>query len=187
MKAVILAAGMSSRLRPLTNSIPKCLLNIGNHSILELTIDHLLANNINDIIMVTGFLEDQIKSFIKNKYPDLKVSYIYNSSYKSTNNIYSLWLVKELVNNDTMLLLDSDIIFDKKIIELLISSGYENCLANKSDIELGDEEIKIKINEEGYISEISKEVNIKEAIGESIGIEYFCSIVNQLLKSRFIP
>jgi choline kinase len=173
MKTVILAAGVSTRLRPLTNNTPKCMLNIANQSILELTINNLLANNMNDLIVVTGFLEDKIKSFIKNKYPNLKVNYIYNKIYNTTNNIYSLWLVKELVKNHSMLLLDSDIIFNKKIIKLLVTSGYANCLAVKSDIELGEEEIKIKINEAGYISEISKEVKINEAIGESIGIEFF--------------
>jgi len=64
MKAVILAAGIASRLRPLTDNTPKCLLKVGDKNILELTIDNILANNIAEIIIVTGYLQQQIKDFI---------------------------------------------------------------------------------------------------------------------------
>jgi choline kinase len=172
MKAVILAAGIASRLRPLTDNTPKCLLKIGDKSILELTIDNVIANNINDIIIVTGYLEQQIKNFISAKYPDLNVTYIYNEVYNTTNNIYSLWLAKDSLLGDEMLLMDSDIIFDKDIIAKLLSSGYDNCLALKRH-NVQDEEIKVKTDENGRVLEIGKEVKLNEAIGESIGIEKF--------------
>jgi len=63
MKAVILAAGVASRLRPLTNNTPKCLLKVGNKSILERTIDNLVKNNIDKIVVVTGFLHKMIEDF----------------------------------------------------------------------------------------------------------------------------
>jgi choline kinase len=173
MKAVILAAGVASRLRPLTDDIPKCLLKIGEQTILGQIIDNLISNNINNIVIVTGYLEEKIKTYISAKYPGLKVTYIYNKIYDSTNNIYSLWLAKETVQDDSMLLLDSDILFDKKIVGLLLDSKHENCLALKSGFQLGEEEIKVRVNGQGYITEISKEVDLKAAIGESIGIEKF--------------
>ena len=173
MKAIILAAGVAFRLRPLTNNTPKCLLNIGGKAILERTIDNLIANDIKEIIIVTGYLEDQIRSFLTETYPDIKFNFIYNNIYDSTNNIYSLWMTKELVLNDEIILLDSDIVFDSKIIGLLINSNYENCLAVRSDHQLGDEEIKLTLNEDKSIKEISKVVEPKNAIGESIGIEKF--------------
>ena len=61
MKAVILAAGVASRLRPLTNDTPKCLLKVGDKSILERTIDNLIKNKISDVIVVTGFLKTMIE------------------------------------------------------------------------------------------------------------------------------
>ena len=61
MKAVILAAGIASRLRPLTNNTPKCLLKVGSKNILELTIENLIANKIFEIVIVTGYLENQIR------------------------------------------------------------------------------------------------------------------------------
>lgn len=175
MKTIILAAGVSARLRPLTDNTPKCLLEIGGKTILGRTLDNLLTYNLDDIIIVTGYLEEQIKSFVKRYYPKLNVTYIFNEQYDTTNNIYSLWMTKDLVMNKEMLLMDSDILFDKKILELLIKSKYQNCLALRSDHKLSDEEIKVRLNTDKSIAEISKTVNLKHAAGESIGIEKFSS------------
>jgi len=181
MKAVILAAGIAARLRPLTNTIPKCLLKVGNKSILERTVDNLIANGIKDIVVVTGYLREMIENFLLENYPDLSFKFLFNEKYDSTNNIYSLWMTKnELLDHD-MLLLDSDIVFDSRIIEKLISSEYENCLAVRSDQVLSDEEIKLLLNDDGNIKEISKTVDPNSAIGESIGIEKFDkNFVNEL-------
>lgn len=183
MKTVILAAGISARLRPLTNSTPKCLLKIAGKTILERTIDNLICYDLNDVIIVTGFHQEQIKDFISEKYPHLKVTYIYNEVYDTTNNIYSLWLTKDYTKNEEMLLLDSDILFDKKILELLINSKYPNCLALRTDHQLSEEEIKVRLNEDKSIAEISKTVELKQAVGESIGIEKFSAkFVEQLFQ-----
>ena len=173
MKSVILAAGISARLRPLTNNTPKCLLKIGGKTILERTLDNLIAYNLNDVIIVTGYLEDQIKNFVTRYYSNLNVTYIFNDKYDTTNNIYSLWMTKDLVMNNDMLLMDSDILFDKKILGLLLNSQHSNCLALRSDHKLSDEEIKVRLNSDKSIAEISKTVDLKHAIGESIGIEKF--------------
>lgn len=172
MKAVILAAGMASRLRPLTDNTPKCLLKAGNKCILELTIDNIIANNINDVVMVTGYLDQQIKDFVTKNYPVLNTTFIYNDVYSSTNNIYSLWLTKDIILGDEMLLMDSDVIFDKEIITRLLISDYTNCLALKKH-NVQQEEIKVKADKNGRVIEIGKEVKLTEAIGESIGIEKF--------------
>ncbi|HUZ59101.1 MAG TPA: 2OG-Fe(II) oxygenase [Hanamia sp.] len=172
MKAVILAAGIASRLRPLTDDMPKCLLKVGEKNILELTIDNIIANNIDEVIIVTGYLQEKIKLFVSNNYPGLNVTYIYNELYESTNNIYSLWLANESLTGEEMLLMDSDIIFDKEIITKLLASEYESCLALKRH-DVQDEEIKVKADENGRVLEIGKTVKLQDAIGESIGIEKF--------------
>lgn len=172
MKTVILAAGIASRLRPLTDTTPKCLLKIGKKRILEMTIENLLETNNSDIIIVTGYRENMIREFVAHRFPDLNVTYIYNSLYESTNNIYSLWLTRDSVLGDDMIMMDSDIVFDKSIITKLVNSGYENCLALKRH-EVHDEEIKVKADPSGRVMEISKEVDPAQAAGESIGIELF--------------
>ena len=172
MKTVILAAGAGSRLKPLTDHMPKCLLKVGVKSILEMTIENLLATNNSEIIIVTGYLENKIREFIRERFRHLQITYIYNELYASTNNIYSLWLAKDEVLGDDMMMLDSDIVFDERIISKLQNSGYKNCLALKRH-EVHDEEIKVKTDAHGCVIEIGKEVNVSQAEGESIGIEIF--------------
>jgi choline kinase len=172
MKTVILAAGAGSRLKPMTDHVPKCLLKVGVKCILEMTIENLLATNNSEIIIVTGYLENKIREFIRERFPHLQITYIYNKLYASTNNIYSLWLAKDEVLGDDMMMLDSDIVFDERIISKLQNSGYKNCLALKRH-EVHDEEIKVKTDAHGCVIEIGKEVNVSQAAGESIGIEIF--------------
>ncbi|MDU1903407.1 MAG: phosphocholine cytidylyltransferase family protein [Dysgonomonas sp.] len=172
MKAVILAAGIASRLRPLTDNTPKCLLKVGSKSLLERTIDSLISNGFKEFVIVTGYLKEMIENFISEKYPDLQVEFIYNEKYASTNNIYSLWLTKDVVRGHDMMLLDSDILFESPIVTALLNSPYSNCLALNRH-ELGEEEIKVIVDENNSIKEISKTCSIKDAVGESIGIEKF--------------
>lgn len=170
MQAVILAAGIASRLHPLTENRPKCLLEISGHTLLGLTIDALLASNVNNFIIVTGYLEEQIKEYIYKNYDKGLFRFITNNRYKKTNNIYSLWLATRYVKGEDFLLLDSDILFDPSIIKALLSSTENNILAMNCH-ELGEEEIKIIPDIRGQVKEISKTCSIKDAIGESVGIE----------------
>ncbi|HVN57017.1 MAG TPA: phosphocholine cytidylyltransferase family protein [Bacteroidales bacterium] len=172
MKALILAAGIASRLRPLTDNTPKCLLKVGDKCILERAIENILHNNIRDIAIVTGYLEEQIKLFLTNRFKEVSFTYIHNNLYASTNNIYSLWLARNSVMDDDMLMMDSDIVFDHRIPGKLINSGHRNCLALKKHA-LGDEEIKVRADGQMRVLEISKIVKPAEAAGESIGIELF--------------
>ena len=171
-KAVILAAGMASRLRPLTNDMPKCLLEVGGKKILERSVDNIIANGINDIVVVTGYLREMIENFLKDNYPQVNFTFLHNEKYDSTNNIYSLWMCKEVIGSGKILLLDSDIVFEQEIISRLIKSGHANCLALNNH-ELGEEEIKVIVDEQNQITEISKVCSINDSIGESIGIELF--------------
>ena len=69
MKAVILAAGIASRLRPLTDTTPKCLLKIGKRCLLERAFDALIQNGFSDFIIVTGYCQQQIVDFLQTHYP----------------------------------------------------------------------------------------------------------------------
>jgi choline kinase len=180
MQAIILAAGLAKRLRPLTDNIPKCMLKVGEKTILEMTLDNLLKNDIEEFIMVTGYMENMIKDFTAKKYPDLNITYITNSDYENNNNSYSLWMTLDHIFGDCILL-DSDILFDYRIISKLLSSSHSNCLAVKTGHDLGDEEIKVIIDNSNKILHIGKLLHPAESFGESIGIEKFsCSFFNKL-------
>lgn len=180
MQAVILAAGVSKRLRPLTDTTPKCLLNIGNKNLLHRTLENIISKGLNDFIFVTGYRENMIKDYLSENFSNLNITYITNPDYENNNNSYSLWMTKDYVKND-MLLLDSDILFDAGIITKLINSGHDNCLAVHLAPKLDEEQIKVTVDGNNRIIEIGKEVEISKAIGESIGIEKFSkNFLNEL-------
>lgn len=171
MKGVILAAGVSSRLRPLTDLVPKCLLELGGRTILGMTLENLIANGIGDVVIVTGYREDQIRGFVRDAFPALDVEFVTNDRFETTNNSYSLWLTERAVGGEDIVLLDSDIVFDRRIIGLLAGTGHDNCLAITQGKALGDEEIKVQVAPGGAIRRIGKDVPPGDAAGESIGIE----------------
>jgi choline kinase len=172
MRAIILAAGMASRLRPLTNNTPKCLLKIGERSLLQRSIDALTSNGIKEIVIVTGYLHNLIEDFVREQYPNINVSFIHNDVYDSTNNIYSLWLARPKADGEEILLLDSDLLYDSKIITRVLNTPAENILTLIRH-DLGEEEMKVVTDggSEGNITEISKTCSPTDAIGESLGIE----------------
>ncbi|HMS63983.1 MAG TPA: phosphocholine cytidylyltransferase family protein [Ignavibacteria bacterium] len=176
MQAIILAAGVSRRLRPLTDTTPKCLLKIGSKNLLQRTIENVVANGITDFIFVTGYREIMIKDFVNSAFPEIGKTFITNTDHENNNNSYSLWMTKEFVKGD-IILLDSDILFDEKIIAKLLNSGKENCLAVNFTEHLDDEQIKVILDDQDNfkIMEIGKEISIPLSAGESIGIERFSS------------
>lgn len=172
MKAIILAAGMASRLRPLTENTPKCLLKVGEKCLLQRSIDALASNGIRDFVIVTGYLHEMIESFVAEQYGDnINVKFIHNDVFDSTNNIYSLWLARPEAEGQEILLLDSDLLYDPRIITKVMESDADNVLTLIRH-ELGEEEMKVVLDHEnGTIIEISKTCNPADAAGESLGIE----------------
>ncbi|MDA9561383.1 phosphocholine cytidylyltransferase family protein [Gammaproteobacteria bacterium] len=171
MKAIILAAGVGSRIRPLTDNCPKSLLKINGKTILEMMLSHIKTCGINEVIFVLGYLQDQIKDYVKTQFPDLIVQFITNEKYEVTNTGYSLMLTKDFVKNSTFIKFDADVVFDINILKTLIASEYDNCLCIDKNINLDAEEIKVIIKDDNRVVKASKTVNPLDAIGESIGIE----------------
>ena len=90
VRAIILAAGMASRLRPLTSDTPKCLLRVGGKTLLQRSMDALIAAGIRQFAIVTGYLHQQIEDFVEQTYGDsISVRFIHNKDFETTNNIYS--------------------------------------------------------------------------------------------------
>ena len=170
MKAVILAAGTASRLRPLTSTTPKCLLKVNGKTLLERTLDNFISNGITEFLIVTGYLQEMIIDFVKTNYPELNVKFLYNKDYATTNNIYSLFLAEEFACGNDFILSDSDILFSKDIIAALLADKNPDVLAMNRH-ELGEEEIKIISDADRNVLEISKVCSIENAVGESVGLE----------------
>jgi choline kinase len=181
VKGVILAAGTASRLRPLTDATPKCLLPLGGGTLLGRTLDNLAAAGIRNVVIVTGYLEDQIRRYVRDRGTGLRTEFISNPVYASTNNIYSLWLAREAVRESGLVLLDSDILFGPSVLPTLLGAGAPAALAVKTGIALGDEEIKVEADAGRRVLTIGKHVPPERAMGESIGIEAFTPAVMEAL------
>lgn len=169
MIGVILAAGMAKRLRPLTDNCPKCLLQVGNKTLLQRTVDAMLSVGVESLVVVTGYKGDMIRSFITKMYPSVQVVFLDNTDYANNNNIFSLWMVGQEVRGKDFLLMDSDILCDPAVVAAVASKEQSSLAVNRH--ELGEEEMKVVVDEDMNIVEISKTCSPKEALGESVGIE----------------
>ena len=161
---------MAKRLRPLTDERPKCLLTVGSRTLLQRTFDAMIAAGISEFVVVTGYRGEMIRDFLLNTYPSsLTFHLLHNADYEHNNNIYSLWMTRELVRGREFLLLDSDILFDPAIIQRMLQEPGTALALNRH--ELGEEEIKVIVDSNNQVVEISKVCSPSEAIGESVGIE----------------
>ncbi|HTY10460.1 MAG TPA: phosphocholine cytidylyltransferase family protein [Bacteroidota bacterium] len=173
MHCVILAAGTASRLRPLTDSTPKCLLQIGHRTILERTIRAVFHAGIIHFTIVVGFQDWKVKNFLKRNFPSLDFTFVVNNRFDTTNNAFSLLLARDEIIGHELLLLDGDILFDDEIIPLVMKSPRETTLAVRTSDSVGAEDVKVEVKEGGEIIRIGKELPAASAFGESIGIEKF--------------
>ncbi len=169
MIGVILAAGMAKRLRPLTDHQPKCLLKVGDRTLLERTVDAMLQAGVSELVVVTGYLHEMVQDYLSEHYPALTIHFLHNADYAHNNNIYSLWMAGRVVRGCDFLLMDSDILCDPAAV-VHIAQEKENALALNRH-EMGDEEMKVVVDEGGHITEISKTCDPTQALGESVGIE----------------
>lgn len=173
MQAIILAAGYSKRMGEKTVDKPKCLIPIGGKTILGRMLENLTSAGIDELIMTVGYRHTMIRDFIGSNFPNLNVEYLLNTDYENNNNAYSLWMTREKVNGPVFLL-DSDILFDVSILNLLVEFVEDDCLAVRTADEIGEEEMKVSLQDGALkIAEISKKIDPSSAFGESIGIEKF--------------
>ncbi len=127
MKAIILAAGYGKRMRPLTDNLHKTMLKIGDKTIIERLTDALIDNRVTDIVVVTGYREDELKYYLINKYENVNFTFVNNERYMETNNIFSLHLAFENIDiNDDILLIESDLIIDSNILKRIIETPNKN-------------------------------------------------------------
>ncbi len=117
--ALLLAAGTGSRLYPLTKNAPKCLTRVNGMSILERLVVCLNKKGFKRLVVVTGHLDNCIREFLGKRAGGMKIDYINSPLYKTTNNIYSLWMAREIIN-EPFLLVESDLVFDASLLDEML-------------------------------------------------------------------
>lgn len=191
MKFVLLAAGLGSRLRPHTSDKPKCLVEVNGKTILQRLLDQVIdLRTIKEVVIITGYLSSHIEKFIEDHGYNkrIKISYVSNELYASTNNCYSLYCAKDYLVDD-FILSDGDLVIDQEILELIAKCDLSTIAIDKK-IELDDEAMKIIFDEQGFIIGLNKNISSdQDNMGESIGIckivEKDCfKVVEQLVKTN---
>lgn len=168
LKAVIVAAGESRRLRPLADNIPKCFLPVGGRPLIEYSLQALKRCGIEQIGFVVGYLKDEFPARLGNRY-----EYIFNPFYAITNDMASLWFAKEFVQGSDFVYMHSDLLYHPDILAMTVSSQAEIALAVEETI--CDKEM-MKVRVDGlFLLESSKDVPLDEAFGEWTGIAKFTS------------
>lgn len=170
MKALILAAGLGSRLAPITDSIPKSLVPVNGKPILIKQIENLLDNHIEDITIVSGYKAKVLEKAVYNKYP--KINIIVNKDYATTNNMYSAYLgLKSIGLDDDFLMMNADVFFDSSVLKSLLSFAGKDAIV----VDIGryiEESMKV-VEHNGKLIKISKQILVNEALGSSIDVYRF--------------
>lgn len=126
MQGIILAAGMGSRLKKLTQNKPKCMVEVSGTTLIERALRQLDKFKLNRIVIVVGYSCETLINFIEGFDIDTPIVFVNNEIYDKTNNIYSLYLAKDFLESDDTLLLESDLIFEEGILEKILNDKEEN-------------------------------------------------------------
>lgn len=124
MKALILAAGYGRRLHPITNYMPKAMVEVDHTPLLVNALNCLTACGIREIGIVVGHMADYIRLHIGNCWNGAQIRYFTNARYLETNNVVSLYMASEFCDDD-MLMLECDLFYRKELLERLINGEGE--------------------------------------------------------------
>ena len=184
-KAIIIAAGPGSRLNPLTNDKPKCLLKIGGKTIMERQLETLRLCGIGDTSVVRGYQAEKIN------FPEIK-KYYENTNYQNNNILNSLFYAEPEMTGD-FIVSYSDILYDKSVIEQLLKDKNDIAIVVDTDwqeyyqgrTEHPMSEAENVIIQNGKIFKIGKHLRADESYGEFIGMAKFSKKGGEILKKEF--
>ena len=175
MKALILAAGLGTRLAPITDDRPKSLVPVNGKPILMKQIENLYTNDIKEITIVSGYKAGFLKHAVHEKYPEIKI--VESNDYATTNNMYSAYLGLKTMFPDGCIqpffMMNADVFYDASILTALSNDERPNLIA----VDMGryiEESMKV-MGEDGRITAISKQIPPKDALGSSIDVYKFGS------------
>jgi choline kinase len=169
MKAVILAAGVSRRLRPLTSSRPKCLLPVGDHTILDHQMRALKSVGVDEACVVLGYRREQILEHLAARHPDMRITPVINHDFFDTNTAHSMWLARGYMACGDVVILNGDVLFEPRLLRRVVEAAHEGSLAVETK-RCGEEEVKVTCDDAHRIVRIGKRLPVSESLGEFIGV-----------------
>jgi choline kinase len=166
MKAIILAAGLGRRLGA---STPKCLLEFGGRTLLQRHLDVLVSRAIDEVVIGVGHGAEQVEAVLAQGRQPIPIRLVYNPDY-AQGSIVTLWHLREsLCAGSDALLMDADVLYDRRVLARLLESRHRNCFLLDREFEPGDEPVKLCVRD-GRLVEFRKQVDVAcDYTGESVG------------------
>ncbi len=171
--AVILAAGAGTRLRPRSERVPKCLLEVGGRALLDYQLDALARHGIRDVLVVTGFGAEQIITRFAGR-----IRTVHNPGFETTNNLHSLWAARQEFAGRDFLCLHADVLFHPAMLGGCLESQADACFL--LDRELNQETMKARLEGERVV-EIGKSISRDQMGGTFLGIARFAARASSAL------
>lgn len=168
-RALILAAGLGSRLAPITDNCPKSLVPVNGQPILMKQIANLHQSGITEITIISGYKSEILEKAVHDIYPEIRI--INSVNYATTNNMYSAYLGKESMNGESFLMMNADVFYDASVIAALLNCDAENAIVTDIGTYLEESMKVVEVNER--LVNISKNVTEVEALGASIDVYKF--------------
>ncbi|MGZ0050371.1 phosphocholine cytidylyltransferase family protein [Brevibacillus gelatini] len=164
MKALLMAAGLGSRISGQIDGIPKCTVDIGNKALIENTIAELKRKGIDEIAIVVGYRAHVITSLLGRE----NIRFFHNPFYDRTNSIASLWFAREFLTGSDCLLFNADVYFEEKVLDVVLQETRSPVMfADPSRRAEGDYKFGYA---HGLLHKHGKELSLEETTGEYIGI-----------------
>lgn len=179
--AVILVAGLGSRLAPLTDDRPKALVDLGGESILQRAVRLLRHHGVARVVLATGYRQDAIERTAAGLGVEFDI--VPNPDYATTQNSVSLALCADAVRGQAFFKLDGDVVFDPQVLERLDAADAPLAVAVDGRRELDEEAMKVLATGD-HITAFGKALPVKGSAGESIGIERFTAGAGVVLFDR---
>lgn len=187
MQGLMLAAGVGKRLGKYTKNNTKCMLNVAGKTLIERAIDALKSVGINRLIMVVGYQSENLKKYIKENIRDMEIIFIDNPNYAKSNNIYSLYLAREWLKKDDTIMLESDLIYENKMIEELVNNKEKN-LAIVAKYEQWMDGTVVTVDSENRITEFIEKADIRtERIKEYYKTVNIYKLSKEFSEKEYIP
>jgi len=170
MKAFIMAAGIGKRLGTDNEGPPKCLLEFSGKTLLQRHFDILSHCGISEVVIGVGYRSDHIERAITANGNGIEVSTVFNPDYEKGSVItLKTTLADHLPGDEEILLMDADVLYDHRLLQRLLASGYSNCFLMDRDYEPGEEPVKLCVRENTLV-EFRKQVDVdSDFCGESVG------------------
>jgi len=169
--SVIVAAGKGTRLKPLTDNLPKCLVEINGKSILSYQLDAIIENDITDLAIVIGYNGHMIKEKIysNNYHEKIKVTFIENNNYENTGSCYSLYLCRDYLDGYGYIHTNSDLIFNCNTLKLLLDDENPNSILTMKPLPNNDDMVRFNSDSVGRIVKTGKSEVIDQPDGYLTG------------------